>query len=132
MPDNYCFAFTHAVQVLPGLIARCKQGEGAFAFDRLSDPRPVGVILGRQSPYKLQSSVHVVNGGHYGEQRETENALCSLARKSDSTDKACQVLWEYLQGILACPLASCTQDSTHRGLHFTPHKEREKENIHFD
>lgn len=124
--DKRCFAFTHAVQVVPGLIARCKQGEGAFAFDLLSDARPVGVFLGCQSPHELQSAVHVVNGSHCGERRETENALCSLSGKSDSTDNACQVNI-YLQDILACRLASCTQDSTHRELHFAPHKKRNED-----
>lgn len=124
-------AFTHAVQFLPGLIARCKQGEGAFAFDLLSDPRPVGVFLGRQSPHEVQSTVHMVNGSHYGEHSGTENVCVhwqgNWAVLIMPINKW-HILWEniYLQDILSCLLASCTQDSTHKGLHCAPPNKKEK------
>lgn len=60
---------------------------------------------------------------------DKKKTLCVYCQGSRT---AFLVSWEdiYLQDILACRPASCTQDSTHRGLHFIPHKKREN-TMHF-
>lgn len=60
--------------------------------------------------------------------REKRRMLCVHCQGNQTVLITCQVNI-YLQDILACRLASCTQDSTHRELHFTPHKKRNENTL---
>lgn len=113
---------THRVQLIPRFIAGCEHGEGAFAFDLLSQLWHVRILLCRRSLHKPQRTIHIVNGSHWEEGRQ-------ISQAGHATGIWCwRIRAAYLQGILSCPPASCTQDSIRKGPDF-PQKMKQNAKI---